>query len=61
MKKQKSKRYKRYIKKQIKKALDERLFKKFNSNQNKLPVEKLKINKSTDDIPEHNTWIGASF
>lgn len=41
LKKQKSRRYKRYIKKQIKKAFDERLFKKLNCKKIMLPEIKL--------------------
>lgn len=52
-KKQKSRRYKRYIRKQIKKALDERLFRKFQINKTGLPNIKLKIMNPNTDIAPH--------
>lgn len=59
-KKQKSRRYKRYIRKQIKKALDERLFRKFQINKTGLPTTKLKVIKEINEIPPHNTWSGCA-
>lgn len=59
VRKQKSRRYKRYIKKQIKKSLDERLFKKFNFNVNGLPNVELE-KKSFTEFPRCNKEYGCS-
>lgn len=52
-KKQKSRRYKKYIRKQIKKALDERLFGKLNFTKNKLPDVRFEIENIRDISPHY--------